>query len=153
MEIETLAKKSIETINKGNFIFICGNGGSAAESQHFAAELVGRYKLDRRALPVIALTTDTSIITAIANDFGYENVFVRQLEALGRPGDILIALSTSGRSENVLRALEWAKEHGMVAIDFERVGDSTSEIQENQLVALHELAGLIERYFANERES
>ena len=147
MAIKTLAKLCIEAINNGGKIFCMGNGGSAAESQHFVAELVGRYKRERRALPAISLTVDTSIITAIANDYGYENIFKRQLEALSKPGDIVIGLSTSGKSENINIALKWAKENGCIAVDFERVGSSTSEIQENQLVALHELSDLIERAY------
>ena len=147
MSIEHLAQVCINAIKKGNKIFICGNGGSAAESQHFAAELIGKYKHIRRALPCIALTTDTSILTSISNDYGYENVFTRQLEALSNPGDILICLSTSGKSANVLNAIDWGKKHNLIVDDFERVGDTTSEIQENQLCALHELAGLIENEF------
>ena len=147
MKIETLAQFCVEAINKGNKIIVCGNGGSAAQSQHFVAELVGRYKKERRALPAISLTTDTSIITSIANDYGYENVFVRQLEALGKAGDVLIGLSTSGKSKNVNSAISWGKKNGLVICNFERVGDNTAEIQENQLCALHELAGMIEEKF------
>jgi D-sedoheptulose 7-phosphate isomerase len=147
MKIETLAQYCIDAINKGNKIIVCGNGGSAAQSQHFVAELVGKYKRERRALPAISLTVDTSILTSIANDYSYDKVFVRQLEALGKAGDVLICLSTSGKSENVNLALEWARKNGLIVCDFERVGDTTSEIQENQLCALHELAGLIEDHF------
>lgn len=147
MKIETLAQLCIDAIMKGNKIFCCGNGGSAAQSQHFVAELVGKYKHDRRALPAISLTTDTSILTSVANDFGYENVFKRQLEALGKEGDVLIGISTSGKSQNVLKALDWAKKNGLHVVDFERVGDTTAEIQENQMVALHEVAEMIERAF------
>lgn len=147
MKIETLALACIKAIKNGNKIFICGNGGSAAQAQHFAAELIGRYKKERRALPAISLTTDSSILTSIANDYGFEKVFIRQLKALAKPGDVLIALSTSGRSDNVLLAIAWGKTNGMFVCDFERIGDSTAEIQENQLVALHELAGMIENAF------
>lgn len=97
-------------------IFLCGNGGSAADAQHMAAELVGRFSAERRALPAIALTTDTSAVTAIANDFGYETVFERQIEALGRAGDSLIVFSTSGRSRNVIRAAQAANARGMTVI-------------------------------------
>jgi D-sedoheptulose 7-phosphate isomerase len=98
------------TLKAGNKILICGNGGSAADAQHIAAELVGRYELQRRAWPAIALTTDTSALTAISNDFGYEEVFARQVRALACKNDLLIAISTSGGSPNVIRAVETAKE-------------------------------------------
>lgn len=94
-------------------ILVCGNGGSAADSQHFAAELVGRYKGERRALPAIALTTDTSVITSIGNDYGFEKVFSRQVEALGTKGDVLIVLTTSGRSKNILAAISAARKRKM----------------------------------------
>jgi len=100
------------TLQAGNKILICGNGGSAADAQHIAAELVGRYELQRRAWPAIALTTDTSALTAISNDFGYEEVFARQLRSLAVKGDLLLAISTSGGSPNVIRAVETAKEIG-----------------------------------------
>ena len=147
MSIERLAIESIKAIKNGNKIFIFGNGGSAAMSQHFAAELIGKYKHVRKALPCIALTTDTSIITSISNDFGYEQVFVRQLEALAKNNDVIIGLSTSGKSQNVNLALSWGRKNGLVVCDFERVGSSTSEKQENQICALHELAGMIEKAF------
>jgi D-sedoheptulose 7-phosphate isomerase len=101
-----------QTLKAGNKILLCGNGGSAADAQHIAAELVGRYELHRRAWPAIALTTDTSALTAISNDFGYEEVFARQVLALAVKGDLLIAISTSGGSPNVIRAVETAKEIG-----------------------------------------
>lgn len=100
------------TLKAGNKILLCGNGGSAADAQHIAAELVGRYELHRPAWPAIALTTDTSALTAISNDFGYEEVFARQVIALGVKDDLLIAISTSGGSPNVIRAVETAKEIG-----------------------------------------
>jgi D-sedoheptulose 7-phosphate isomerase len=101
-----------DTLAKGNKILLCGNGGSAADAQHIAAELTGRYKTERKALPGIALTTDTSALTAIGNDYGYERVFDRQLEALANEGDLLIGISTSGNSKNVNNALRLAKERG-----------------------------------------
>ena len=104
------------TIRNGGKILVCGNGGSAADSQHFSAELVGRFYKDRDALPAIALTTDTSIITAIANDYGYDRVFSRQVEALGRPGDMLLGLSTSGNSENVIQAVLASRKKQMQTI-------------------------------------
>jgi D-sedoheptulose 7-phosphate isomerase len=105
-----------ETINKGGKILLCGNGGSAADAQHIAAELSGRYKLERRGLPGIALTTDTSVLTAIGNDYGYERVFDRQVEALAREGDLIIGISTSGNSKNVLRALSLGRNLGCKTI-------------------------------------
>jgi phosphoheptose isomerase len=93
----------------GGKVLACGNGGSAADAQHFAAELVGRFTKERRALPAVALTTDSSVLTSIGNDYGFERVFSRQVEALGRPGDVLAAISTSGRSANVLAAVSAAK--------------------------------------------
>ena len=105
-----------QTLHSGNKILICGNGGSAADAQHIAAELVGRYEAERRAWPAIALTTDTSALTALSNDYGYEEVFARQVQALARENDLLIALSTSGRSANVIRAAEKARELGCKTI-------------------------------------
>ena len=99
-------------LRKGQKILFCGNGGSAADAQHIAAELVGRYEDQRRAWPAIALTTDTSALTAVSNDYGYEQVFARQVEALGSRGDVLVAISTSGRSRNVIRAVEMAQSIG-----------------------------------------
>ncbi len=107
---------SMEAMKNGKKILIFGNGGSAADAQHIAAELVGRYKTERRGLPAIALTTDTSALTAIANDFGYERVFERQVEALANEGDLLIGISTSGNSENVNRALKLGREMGCKTI-------------------------------------
>ena len=100
----------------GGKLLVCGNGGSAADAQHFAAELVGRYESDRPALAAIALTTDSSALTAIANDYGFERVFARQVEALARAGDVLVALSTSGNSANVLRAAQQAKLSGVQVV-------------------------------------
>ncbi len=107
-----------ESLKAGNKILICGNGGSAADAQHFAAELVVRYKKNRKALPAIALTTDTSILTAGGNDFGFETIFERQVEALGNSGDVLIAISTSGNSENVIRAVKKARDMKIRTIGF-----------------------------------
>lgn len=114
--LQSMADRMIESLRKGNTIFWCGNGGSAADSQHLAAELIGRFRRERKALPSVALTTDTSILTALANDYGYECVFARQLEALCAPGDVLVGLSTSGNSENVCRALVKARELGAYTI-------------------------------------
>jgi D-sedoheptulose 7-phosphate isomerase len=105
-----------QTLNGGHTIFFMGNGGSAADSQHLAAEFVGRFQKERRGLPAIALTTDTSILTAVGNDYGYDAVFTRQVEALVRPGDAVVGLSTSGNSPNVLKALIAAKEKGATTV-------------------------------------
>jgi D-sedoheptulose 7-phosphate isomerase len=110
--IERMARLFGSTIRRGRTIFFCGNGGSAAEAQHFAAELVGRFERDRRALPAVALTTDTSVLTSLANDYGFERVYARQIEALGRRGDLLVALTTSGRSPNILAAIRAARARG-----------------------------------------
>jgi len=114
--IELISKVSIETLESKGKIVLFGNGGSAADAQHIAAELVGRYKMDRKGLPAIALTTDTSALTAIANDFGYENIFARQLEALLNKNDLVIGISTSGNSKNVINALDYANELGVKTI-------------------------------------
>jgi len=111
-EIEQAGEMICVALARGHKILLCGNGGSAADAQHIAAELVGRYEQERRAWPAIALTTDTSALTALSNDYGYENVFVRQIEALAGPGDLLVALSTSGLSPNVIRAAETARALG-----------------------------------------
>lgn len=111
-KLEMASKLAVETLRNGNKILLCGNGGSAADAQHIAAELTGRYKTERRGLPGIALTTDTSALTAIGNDYGYDRVFDRQVEALAQKGDLLIGISTSGNSKNVINALKVAKEMG-----------------------------------------
>ena len=105
-----------DALTRGNKILICGNGGSAADAQHIAAELVGYYENQRRSWPAIALTTDTSALTAVSNDLGFENVFARQVAGLAQSGDVLIAITTSGKSKNVLRAVEQAKERGCKTI-------------------------------------
>lgn len=103
-------------LERGNKIMGCGNGGSAADAQHFAAELVGRFDIERRAYAAIALTTDTSILTAISNDYAFENIFVRQLEGLAKPGDVLLGISTSGNSVNLMKAFEQAKKHDITTV-------------------------------------
>lgn len=112
-EISQISEILIAAIKAGNKILWCGNGGSAADAQHLAAELVGRYKLNRKAIASIALTTDTSILTAVANDFGYNLVFARQIEAIGVKGDVLIALTTSGKSTSILNGLLSASARGI----------------------------------------
>ena len=119
LTIETMQEKlelasllAVETLKNGNKILLCGNGGSAADAQHIAAELTGRYKTERRGLPGIALTTDTSALTAIGNDYGYDRVFDRQVESLASKGDLIIGISTSGNSKNVINALKVGRELG-----------------------------------------
>ncbi len=111
-EIATSGRVICEALRAGNKILLCGNGGSAADAQHIAAELVGRYEQQRRAFPAISLTTDTSALTALSNDYGYEEVFTRQVQALAVAGDVLIAISSSGKSPNVIRAAETARAIG-----------------------------------------
>ena len=147
-------------LKKGGTVFVFGNGGSAADAQHFAAELVGRYEKERKAWPAVALTTDTSALTAIGNDYGFDRVFARQIEALGKAGDIAIGISTSGKSPNVLRGLEAANDRGMITIALTgRGGDAgtiathrvaidearTSRVQEVHATVLHVICELVER--------
>ena len=113
-----IAQVIVDGLRSGNKLLLVGNGGSAGDAQHIAAEIVGRYKRERPAYAAIALTTDTSALTAISNDYGFEQVFARQVAGLGRRGDILLALSTSGRSPNILAALQAAREHGLITIGF-----------------------------------
>lgn len=159
--IQQAAQACITSINAGGKILLCGNGGSAGDAQHIAAELVGRFIDDRRSLPGIALTTDTSALTAIANDYGYERVFSRQVEGLARPGDVLIGLSTSGQSANVNLAIETAEQQGCTTIGLSgkqggALADlaglcitvpnmNTARIQECHILIGHILCDLIER--------
>lgn len=115
-EIIAIAKCIIDCLSKGGKVIFFGNGGSAADSQHLAAEFVGRFKKDRKALSAIALTTDTSIITSLANDYGYEVIFAKQIEALGNKGDVAVGISTSGKAKNVIRGIEQAKQQGLVTV-------------------------------------
>lgn len=145
-------------------ILCCGNGGSAADAQHFASELINRFETERPSLPAIALTTDTSTITSIANDYHFDEIFTRQIKALGQPGDILLAISTSGNSRNVLNAIKAAQDRQMVVIaltgrDGGEIGailnsqaieirvptQSTARIQETHLLIIHCLCDLIDR--------
>lgn len=125
--LESISRTCVEAILAGKKLLICGNGGSAADAQHFAAELTGRYRRERHPLPALALTTDTSALTCIGNDYAYDDVFSRQVEALGQAGDVLIGISTSGTSKNVLKALEAAKSKGLktVMLTGGREGSST----------------------------
>jgi D-sedoheptulose 7-phosphate isomerase len=159
--LERIASKMSAAMLSGNKILWCGNGGSAADSQHMAAELVGRFLRERRGLPSIALTTNTSILTAIGNDYGYELVFRRQVEALCVPGDVVVGISTSGNSKNVCLALEKAREIGAYTVAFTgknggglaRVADETLQIpstetpriQEGHILCGHMLCDYIEQ--------
>jgi D-sedoheptulose 7-phosphate isomerase len=159
--IQAAADRVTGTLARGGKILIMGNGGSAADSQHIAAELVGRFKLDRRGLAAIALTTDTSILTAIANDFGADRIFARQVEALGRPEDCVFGISTSGNSANIIGALRAAREIGCSTIGLLGCGggliaplcdlpiivasNDTPRIQECQILIGHIICDLVER--------
>ena len=155
----------IECIENGGKILICGNGGSAADAQHFAAELVGRFKLERKGLPAIALTTDTSVLTCMGNDYGYDSIFSRQVEALGNKGDVLIGISTSGNSKNVILAVEEAKKQGLISIgllgknggklkdmvdeDITFNYSETARIQEHHLMTYHLISEFVEKEMVN----
>ena len=156
-----VAKVASSTIKAGHKIMLCGNGGSAADSQHIAAELIGRFEKERRSMAAIALTTDTSALTAIGNDYGYDQVFARQVEGLGQSGDLLIGISTSGNSTNVIKAMEVAQSKGIRTVAL--VGDkpegamqaiadyvlaapstNTARIQECHILIMHTLCQLVE---------
>ncbi len=128
-DILKITERIIYVLRNGKKVLLCGNGGSAADAQHIAAELVCRFQTNRRALPAIALTTDTSILTAVGNDFGFETLFSRQVEALGKEGDILIGLSTSGSSKNVALAMHRAKQMGLITIAF--IGQNPGYVSES----------------------
>jgi D-sedoheptulose 7-phosphate isomerase len=131
-----IAAAIVAALRTGNKLLIIGNGGSAADAQHIAAEIVGRYKRDRPAYAAIALTTDTSALTSIANDYGFEQVFARQVAGLGQRGDVLLALSTSGRSANILAALRTARERGLVSVGFTgRNGEGLRALCDHLLIA------------------
>jgi D-sedoheptulose 7-phosphate isomerase len=144
--VERAAELVADALAGGGQVLFCGNGGSAADAQHLAAELVGRLQLERPAYRAVALTTDTSVLTAVGNDYGYPDVFARQVEGLGRPGDVLVAISTSGRSESVLRAAAAARAKGMAVIAF--LGPAASPLDEQADLALHvdgDVAGLVQQ--------
>lgn len=165
--LASIADALSNTLDSGGKILWCGNGGSAADAQHFAAELVGRFQLDRRGLASLALTTDSSILTSIANDYGYEIIFKRQVEALAKPGDLLVGISTSGNSKNVVLALQAARNLGLRTVGFTGEGGgqiaalvdhlfavpsrTTARIQEMHLLAGHLLCDAVERRFATGR--
>jgi D-sedoheptulose 7-phosphate isomerase len=162
-EIAQAANLILARLQAGGKLIAFGNGGSAADAQHLAADFVGRYRAERQAFAAISLTTDTSALTAIGNDFGFEAIFARQLEALGKPGDVAVAISTSGNSPNVLRALESARKLGMATIGLSgKTGgkmralvdiclcapsDMTPRIQETHILIIHILSGIVENAF------
>ncbi|MGD8922159.1 MAG: D-sedoheptulose 7-phosphate isomerase [Candidatus Zixiibacteriota bacterium] len=162
--ILSVANQLTDALDRGNTIFLCGNGGSAADAQHLAAEFTGRFLRDRRPLPAVALTTDTSALTAIGNDFGFDAIFERQVRALAKPGDVLIGISTSGNSKNVIEALKTAREIGCVTVallggdggamkaNAEHVilvpSNETPRVQEVQIIIGHILCDLVDRHFA-----
>lgn len=164
-QIVEVANAVATAIRGGNRVYFCGNGGSAADSQHLAAELVGRFKLERTAWPAEALTVNTSILTALANDYDYAVVFARQVQALGRPGDIIIGLSTSGNAANVVKALETAKGIGMTTIGIvgQKGGvvsqtadiclclpaDDTPRVQELTILVGHMICEIVENSLAD----
>lgn len=159
--VEAAASACIACLQGGGKILLAGNGGSAADAQHIAGEFVSRFAFDRPGLPAIALTTDTSILTAIGNDYGYEKLFARQVQAHGNKGDIFIGYSTSGKSPNILHAFEEARAKGMICVGFagnrggpmrelcdillEVPSSVTPKIQEGHLVLGHILCGLVEK--------
>ena len=158
--VNAAAEACVKAVRTGGKVLFCGNGGSAADAQHLAGEFVSRFYYDRAALGAVALTTDTSVLTAIGNDYGYEKVFERQVLGLGRPGDVLVGISTSGRSKNVLRAMEAARNIGMVTVGMtgkqrERIeslsdiciripSSDTPKIQEGHIVCGHALCAIVE---------
>lgn len=158
--LENIAKLILNALSNGNKLLLCGNGGSAADSQHIAAEFIARFRLERKSLPAISLTTDTSILTAIANDYAFEKVFSRQIEGLGVKGDILIGISTSGNSKNVLEAVKQAKSQGLHTIGFtgmnggalksicdlcfSAMSTTTSHVQEIHITSLHAISEVVE---------
>jgi D-sedoheptulose 7-phosphate isomerase len=162
--IEIATKICINTLREGGKIILIGNGGSAADAQHIAAELVGRYKTDRKGLAAIALSTDTSVITSISNDYGYKNVFKRQVEALANKNDVLIGISTGGTSENIIRALNTASTLGCKTIGFSGkdggefsalcdvnlivAAEDTPRIQEMHILIGHTICHLIDLEFS-----
>lgn len=145
----SIAKQLINCFERGNKVLICGNGGSAAQAQHFSGELVCKFQKDRRPLPAICLSTDTSVLTAIANDYSYGHVFSRQIEALGEPNDVLITMTTSGKSLNVLMAEVRADELSLEVFRLPNKGKDTPTIQENHLKLIHSICREVEDHFTN----
>lgn len=169
--LESAARQVFDTVQRDGKILSCGNGGSAGDAQHFSSEMLNRFEQERRGLPAIALTTDTSTLTSIANDYSYERIFARQIEALGRKGDLLLAISTSGHSANVNRAVETAHQCGMNVIGLSgkdggdmqallRAGDielrvpsdSTARIQETHLLLIHCICDLVDQMLSDSQQ-
>jgi len=164
-DISIASQIVIDALKNGNKILLCGNGGSAGDAQHISAELTGRYKIERRGLPAIALTTDTSALTAIGNDYGYDRVFDRQVEALAKEGDVVIGITTSGNSQNILNALELAQKRGCKTIGFTGKdggdmgkvsdinliipSDNTPRIQEMHILFGHIICQMVDDNFKN----
>jgi D-sedoheptulose 7-phosphate isomerase len=164
--VAAIAQMVVDVFQRGSTVYLCGNGGSAADAQHIAGEFVGRFHRQRRALPAVAFSTDTSVLTCIANDYAYEKVFARQAEALVREGDVLWAFSTSGTSANVVAAAKVARDRGARVIAFtgrpdselERIADiclcaedeSTARSQEIHQLAYHIICDLVDRNFTND---
>ena len=162
-DIQKASSMIVDTLKAGNKILLCGNGGSAADAQHIAAELTGRYKTERKGLAGIALTTDTSALTAIGNDYGYDRVFDRQVESLANKGDLLIGISTSGNSKNIINAFKVAKELGCKTVGFSGKdggamsslcdinlvvpSDNTPRIQEMHILFGHTICQIIDDNF------
>ena len=159
--IRQIADAMTATLERGGTIYLMGCGGSAADAQHVAGELIGRFKMERRGLPCVALTTDTSILTSIGNDYGFDQVFVRQVEGLVKPGDVVVGISTSGNTEAVLKAIALAKEMGAATVGFTGQGggqlkdavdvclcapsSDTPRIQECHITVWHALCGVVEQ--------
>lgn len=159
--IRQVADAMVSTLNSGGTIYLMGCGGSAADAQHVAGELVGRFKMERRGLPCVAMTTDTSILTSIGNDYGFDEVFVRQVEGLVREGDLVVGISTSGNTAAVLKAIALAKEKGAATVGFTGGGggqlkdavdvcfcapsNDTPHIQECHITVWHALCGVVEQ--------
>jgi D-sedoheptulose 7-phosphate isomerase len=159
--VAAIAQAIEGSLRAGGKLLIAGNGGSAADAQHLAAEFLSRYVVDRGPLPAVALTTDTSVLTAVGNDYGFEHVFERQVRGLGRAGDAFLAISTSGRSRNILRALETARDMGLLTIGFSGAAETemrplcqhflavasheTAIVQQIHMVAGHAICALVER--------
>ncbi|MCM1466638.1 MAG: D-sedoheptulose 7-phosphate isomerase [Alistipes sp.] len=163
--VEQVSRICIDAYEKGNKILVCGNGGSASDAQHMAGELVGRYKMERAGIPAIALNANTAVMTALGNDYDYDSIFEKQVAALGKKEDILFVISTSGNSQNTVRACEAAKKMGIITVALTGANggilktlcdhtinvpsDNTPRIQEMHILIIHSLCGLIEKELYN----
>ena len=163
-KIEKISNVIINALKNNKKIMIAGNGGSASDAQHFAGEIVGRFLIERKGLAAIALNTDTSVITCIANDYSYDDIFSRQIEGIGQEGDVFIGISTSGNSKNIIKAIEMCKQNNIETISFigkdggelKKLSDnyllipykSTARVQEHHIMAIHLICEFVEREFA-----